>query len=101
MADNNNQKLRKAYITRLSARIDRWDADLHKLQAHARESSADVEIAVRKSIKHIMKNRDEVADRLKKIGAAGSEAWTGLRGRTDEIVDIVETAFEKVRKQFK
>lgn len=101
MANKNDLKLRKAYITRLSAKIDRWDADLHKLQAQARETSADVEIAVRKSIKHIMKNRNEVADRLKQIGAAGSDAWTGLRGRTDEVVDIVETAFEKVRKQFK
>ncbi len=81
MPDKNDLKLKKAYITRLSARIDRWDADLDKLQARAREASADVEIAVRKSIKQIVKNRNDVADRLRKIGATGSEVRTPGTGR--------------------
>jgi len=101
MPDKNDLKLKKAYIDRLSARIDRWDADLDKLRARAREASADVEIAVRKSIKQIAQNRDDIGKRLKKIGAASTEAWTGLRKQTDEAVDVVENAFDKVRAQLK
>lgn len=101
MPDKNDLKLRKAYITRLSARIDRWDADLDKLRAQAREASADVEIVIRKSIKRIVKSRNDVADRIKQISAAGSDAWSGLREQADEAADIVEKAFKKVRKQLK
>lgn len=100
MPDKNDLKLRKAYIDRLSARIDGWDADLKKLQARARESSADMEIAVRKSIKQITKNRDDVAKRMKQLASAGGDAWASLRKQTDDAVDVVEKAFEKVRSRF-
>ncbi|MEX0958510.1 MAG: hypothetical protein WDZ63_04430 [Burkholderiales bacterium] len=92
---------RDAYIEKVKAKIDQWNADIDKLQAKAKEVDADARIKYDEQIAELKKQRDEAEAKMKEARAASEEAWADLRAGFESAWDSVSNAFSTAMKRFK
>ncbi len=85
---------RQAYIEKIKAKLDEWNADIDKLEAQARNAGADAQLRFHQQLDELKASRDDAARQLRELQNASADAWETLR-------QGAEAAWEEMAKAFK
>jgi septal ring factor EnvC (AmiA/AmiB activator) len=92
---------RDAYIEKLKARLDEWNADMARLEAKARAAQADARLEYEKALKDMDEQRERVREQLSELQAASDAAWKDLRRGAEAALQEMGRAWEDARKHFR
>ncbi|MCV2868441.1 hypothetical protein OEW28_07345 [Defluviimonas sp. WL0002] len=91
-----------AYRQKLEAKLDRWRAEIDKLEAQMAVANVDTRSEVRNLIVHLRKRQTEVQEKLEEMNKASSDAWKemthGIEKVLDDFATSVSKAIERVDK---
>lgn len=85
---------RDAYVEKMKAQLDEWNAEMDKLVARANAAEADMKLKYNEQIEALRKQREEANQRLRELQSASEAAWESLRAG-------METAWEDMSKAVK
>ncbi|MCG5513559.1 hypothetical protein [Ectothiorhodospira shaposhnikovii] len=85
---------REAHIEKLKARLDEWNAEIHKLEAKAQAAQADMKIQYEEQLSAMREQRDKARERMHELQDASEDAWEHMR-------EGMESAWEHMSKAFK
>lgn len=91
---------RDAYMEKLKAQLDEWNAELDKLSARARKARAESRIEYESAIEELSRRRDQARQKLEELRAAGGDAWTDLKQGAEDVREAMNEALRKVRSRF-
>ena len=93
--------LRDAYVQKLNAKINEWNADIDKLVAKADGATADVRIEYSKQIENLRAKRATLGEQIENLRQAGEGAWedlkTGVESASDALGEAVRAAIARFR----
>ncbi len=92
---------RDAYVQRMKARLDEWNADIDKLSAKAEVAEADAKIAYLAQVENLRAKHAEARRELDKLGAAGEGAWEDLRAGVETAWEAIGNATKEALSRFK
>ena len=85
---------RQAYIDKLKAQLDQWNAEIRKFEAKAREAQADQRIRRDEAVEDMHQRRDEAQKMLKRVQEASAASWEDLRTGFDAAWSDVSKAMD-------
>ena len=91
---------RDEYVTKLKAQLDRWNADVTRWEAQARDAQADMKKRYEKDLENLRAQREKALYQLKLLEGASTQAWTQITRGADEAWDRMRTAFDEARTHF-
>ncbi len=89
-----------AYVRKLKAKIDEWNAEIDKLMAKADQAGAEAKIKYRHQLDDLRVKRKEVEDRLAALQEAGESSWEGLKHGIERSWDTWMQSFTKAKSEF-
>ena len=95
-----NEK-RDAYVQKLKAQLDEWNADINKLEAKSDQAEAGAKIEYHKRIADLRARRKVVEDKIGELQQAGEGAWEDLKSGVQGAWDAMEQAIKSARTRFK
>lgn len=94
-------KNKEAYIQKLHAKIDEWNADIDKLKAKAGQVEADAKIEYQKQIETLKNKRKEIEKKVSEISRSGEDAWQDLKAGIDLAREAMNEAIKSATSRFK
>ena len=91
---------RDAYIEKAKAQLDQWNAEIDKLEAKARETSADGEIAYHETLQDLRTKRDTLEEKLQQTRESGDAAWSDVKAGVDAAWNSLSDAIQKAQSRF-
>lgn len=91
---------REAYVNKLKAQIDEWDAEVAKLEAQAKKAQADVQARYMEEVDKLNKRLAEGREMMKQIQNANEAALKDLMDGAERMWDSFEEAFRKARSRY-
>jgi uncharacterized coiled-coil DUF342 family protein len=91
---------RDAYVQKLKAQIDDWNADITKLEAKAGQATADVRIKYEQSLNSLRAERDRVSDKLEQIQESSEDAWEEFQAGAEDLWGRTKAAFAAAKAEF-
>lgn len=91
---------RDAYVEKAKAQIEQWNAEIDKLEAKAREASADGEIAYRETLVDLRGKRDALEQRIKAAQQSGETAWDDVKSGLDTAWTNLSDALQTAKSRF-
>ena len=91
---------RDAYVQKMKAKLDEWNADITKLEATARQRDADARADVQRRIEELKEKRKKVADDLDRLRRRGEDAWEDLKAGIDSAAGALGEALRSARSRF-
>jgi uncharacterized coiled-coil DUF342 family protein len=91
---------RDAYVEKLKAQLDEWNADIDKLAAKAAQAEAEAKIEYQNEVEDLRAKRDDVRDKLSAIRQAGEGAWEDLKEGLENSWEILKMSFTKAKSEF-
>ena len=91
---------KSAYADKLQARLDRWRAEIDKLQAKAKEASADTKLKYNKEVDELRMKQAEAEKRLAELGEAQGKAWDDLKSGIETAWDDLGNAVRSAADRF-
>jgi septal ring factor EnvC (AmiA/AmiB activator) len=91
---------RDAYVQKMKAKLDEWNADIAKLEAKARQKEADARADVERRIEKLKAKRKTVEDDLDQLLRSGEYAWEDLKAGIDSAADALGEALRSARSHF-
>lgn len=85
---------RDAYVEKMKAQLDVWNAEMDKLVARTNTAEADMKQRYKEQIETLKRQREEANQRLRELQSASEAAWESLRAG-------METAWEDMSKAVK
>ena len=82
---------RTEYVERLSAQMVEWDNQIERLQDKAESTGPESKSDYSQAIAALKLKRDEAAQKLQGISAAGDEEWEELKAGTEQVWGEVRT----------
>jgi malate synthase len=92
---------RNEYVEQLKTNLDKWNADLAKLEAKARVAKTDLQIEYEMQLETLKKHRETASAKLHEIQESSGEAWQELRAGADTAWVAMREAVEKAAAHFK
>lgn len=92
---------RDAYVKKIQAKLDEWNADIDKLEARAKGAQADAQLACNKRIEEMKTRRDELNTRLQEIRNSSGEAWEDLRSGVELAWESMSEAVQSAWSHFR
>ena len=92
---------RDAYVQKMKARLDEWNAEIDRLSAKAAASQADAKLEYDKQIEALKKQRDEAGQRLNELQSVSEDAWEDMRAGVDAAWDKMTDALDTAASRFK
>ena len=92
---------KEAYVQKLHAKIDEWNADIDRLKAKADQVEADSKIEYQKQIQALKNKRDEIEKKISEISRSGENAWKDLKAGVDLAWDAMSEAIKSATSRFK
>jgi chromosome segregation ATPase len=90
---------RDAYVQKMKAALDEWNAELSRLEARAAAAQADARIKYKAQIESVRKQRDAGRAKLRELESASEAAWRDMqRGFESAWDDIHRAAREALRR---
>lgn len=96
-----NKEKRDAYIAKLNATLDAWNAEIERLSARARQAEADTRIEYQKQIEKLKQKRTEIQQKVTEIGRSGEGAWEDLKSGLDLAWEAMNEALKSAAARFK
>ena len=91
---------RDAYVQKLKAQIDDWNADISKLEAKAGQASADVRIKYEQSLDSLRAGRDQASDKLEQIQESSEDAWEEFQAGAEDLWGRTKAAVAAAKAEF-
>ncbi len=91
---------RDAYIEKLKAKLDEWNAQIGKMEAKMREQRADARMKCEKELNSARSYRDEVQRRLDELRRSSESAWEDIKAGVDQAWDRLSEAMRRARSHF-
>jgi uncharacterized coiled-coil DUF342 family protein len=92
---------RDAFVQKIKARIDEWNAEIDRLKARAEQAEADARIEYHDEIQELKNYRNDARKKLDKLQHAGEGAWEDLRAGVEMAFDAMNQAVNSARNRFK
>ncbi|MHC5212109.1 MAG: sll1863 family stress response protein [Planctomycetota bacterium] len=92
---------REAYLEKLKARLDEWNARIAVLEARANQSKAEVKRRYAEQVAALKRQRDEVRVRVDKLRKTSGDAWRDVRRGIEEAGERLGDALERAREHLK
>ena len=91
---------RDAYVQKLKAKMDEWNAEIDKLAAKADQADAEAKIEYHKQLEDLRAKRKDLEDKIAELQQAGDGAWEDLKQGLENSWDILKTSFSKAKSEF-
>ena len=91
---------RDAYVQKLKAKMDEWNAEIDKLAAKADQADAEAKIEYHKQLEDLRTKRKDLEDNIAELQQAGDGAWEDLKQGLENSWDILKTSFRKAKSEF-
>ena len=82
---------RDAYVKRMQAQLDEWNAEIDRLEARAKKADAQTKAEYEKRLEEVRAKRDDARARMAEFKKAGEDAFEELR-------DGVEKSWAELKK---
>jgi chromosome segregation ATPase len=92
---------RDAYVQKLKARMDEWNAEIDKIEAKADQAEAESRIEYQKQLENLRARRKEVEDKMAELQQAGDGAWEDLKAGIESARDALGNALKSAASRFK
>jgi septal ring factor EnvC (AmiA/AmiB activator) len=92
---------RDAYVKKMKAKLDEWNAEIAKLEAQARKQEADTQLKLEEQIESLKKKRQSTEDDLDKLRQAGGNAWEDLKTGVENAASSLGDAIRSATSRFK
>ncbi|HEY3378760.1 MAG TPA: hypothetical protein VGL77_14830 [Armatimonadota bacterium] len=84
---------REAFVAKLKAQLDEWNADIDKMEARARQAQADKQIAYNEHLVTLKQHRDTAQQQLAQVQQSSGDAW-------EEMKLGIEAAWARIAEAF-
>ena len=88
---------RDKFIARMKSQLDEGKAELHELEAKARNAQADVRDKYQHTIEELHEKRVAAEKKLEEIGRAGEDAWEDLKDEAERTWAVFKTSVNAFR----
>jgi len=92
---------RTEYVEKLSAQMVEWDAQIDLLKDKAESATPEAKYEYSHAIAALQLKRDEAAEKLQGLSAAGDDDWEDLKTATERIWGEVKTIFHDAFSKMK
>jgi len=89
-----------AYVDKLKARLDEWNADIEKLVTKAAQAEAEAKIEYQNQLDDLRAKRDDFRDNLLAVQNAGDGAWEDFKEGLENSWEILKMSFNKAKSEF-
>lgn len=93
-------KTRDEYVARMKDQLDRWNADMARLEAEGRKARTGLEKRFENDLEALRARREEALYQLKLVEAASASAWSELSRGADDAWDRMRAALAQARSHF-
>jgi uncharacterized coiled-coil DUF342 family protein len=90
-----------AYVQKLHATLDEWNAEIDTLKTKADKAEADSRVEYQKQIDNLRDKRAQAEQKLNEVREAGAGAWEDLKAGAQGAWDSMEEALKSARSKFK
>ena len=92
---------KEAYLEKLKAKLDEWNAQIDKLKAKAAQSKADAKIEIEKRVGDLETQRQAVENKIQQLVQASRPAWEDLKGGVQSAWNKLDEAVRSATEKFK
>ncbi len=92
---------RDAYIKKMKAKLDEWNADIAKIEAKAESAEADMKIKYHQKIDELKQQRQEATAKLVELQGSSDEAWGDIKAGLESAWDSLGNAVKSALSRFK
>lgn len=92
---------RSEYVEKMKATLDKWNADIDKLEAQAKIAQTDIKVEFHQQIDALKKQRDEAKAKLKMLESASDEAWEDIKAGFETSWTSMNSALKSAFSRFK
>jgi hypothetical protein len=97
--DNMNEK-QDAYVQKMKAKLDEWNADIAKMEAKARQKGAEARQDYEQQIEEMKAKRKSLEEDVDRLRRRGEDAWEDLKAGIDNAADALGEALHSARSRF-
>lgn len=90
-----------AYVEKLQAKMDEWNAEIKKLDAKARQAEADSKIKYEKELEDLRARRKDLEEKMSRLRESGEGAWKDLKTGIESAWQSLDTAITSAASRFK
>lgn len=92
---------RDAYVQKLHAKIDEWNADIDKLKSKADQVEADSKIEYQTQIEMLKQKREDIEKKMAEMTRSGEDAWEDLKSGADLAWEAMNEAIKSATSRFR
>lgn len=92
--------MKQAYVEKIQARLNEWDAEIEKLKAHADEAGADAKIKYYEHIENLREEQRDAQAKLDELRASSDDAWEDMKAGVESAWNSLEKAAKDVTSRF-
>jgi uncharacterized coiled-coil DUF342 family protein len=100
MEETTMSEKRDAYVQKLKAKMDEWNAEIDKLAAKADQADGEAKIEYHKQVEDLRAKRKGVEDKLAALHQAGEGAWEDLKTGIESAWDSLGNALKSAASRF-
>lgn len=90
-----------AYLKKLEAQLEEWDAAIDRLRAKAKGAQADAQLAYEKQLNELRAKRKQAVDRMEELRHASEGAWQDMKAGVEGAWSSFHDALNKARARFR
>jgi recombinational DNA repair ATPase RecF len=91
---------RDAYVEKMKARLDEWNAELARLEARTREARADARADYQRALDDMERQRERAREQIRQMQQASEAGWQELRKGSEAAVAEMNKAWDSALKHF-
>jgi len=92
---------KEAYLQKMQAKLDEWDANINALKAKTSGASADAQIELNKQVESLQSERNEMNQKYKELKDASEDAWEDIRDGAEAAWGRATDSFKNAIDRFK
>jgi predicted RNase H-like nuclease (RuvC/YqgF family) len=92
---------RDAFVQKLKAKIDEWNAEINRLNAKADQAEANMRAEYHDEIGKLKRFRDDAKQKLQKILESKEDVWEELKKGADKAYNAMNEALSSARERIK
>ncbi|WP_342070301.1 coiled coil domain-containing protein [Yoonia algicola] len=92
--------MKDAYVQKLQAQLDEWNAEIDKLKSKTDSAQADAKIEYYEQIDNLRQQQLEAQARLNELQNAGETAWEDLKAGVESAWYSLESSVKKASSRF-
>lgn len=84
--------MKQAYVEKIQARLNSWDAQIEVLKAEAAEATAGAKIEYEREVRELLEQQKQAQAKLDELRESSEDAWTELRAGAESAWMSLENA---------